>query len=627
MKRRILSTLLAFVMALSLLPGTALAADKTGTCGKNVTWTLNSAGVLTLSGTGNMSNNYSSGYSYWRAGTIKSVVIESGINSIGGNAFHERSALTKVSIPDTVTFIGKQAFASCTNLLRVTIPDSVTELGDAVFIGCSRLISATLPKDLETLGTNTFAACKSLTSLTLPDSLTSIGANAFSSCASLKSITIPKNVATIFDNAFKNCSGLTSVKFLGNLSSLGKYAFQGCTNLTSLELPSGLDYLDDGTFISCSNLASVTIPRSMETIGKKVFEKCTHLKDIYFTGTQEEWENIYIDASTQAQLASVKIHYNSGGSSSAKTYTVTFDPTGGKVTPASKEYKANATLGTLPNPTKTGYKFNGWYTAKTGGSKVTSSYKVAKDQTLYAQWTKNSTAAKVTIKLDANGGKVSPASISVTKNSTYLNLLPTPTRDGYTFDGWYTTKTGTTKITSATKAAASRTVYAHWTKDTGADEELTLLNVTFNANGGTVNQRTKQVIPTGRYKELPVPFRSGYSFEGWYTAKTGGVKITEKSRVTATKDQILYARWTSKAPTVKKNQSGSWTVSVPARCKVALYASASAIKTDSIQAGASTYRDIECTKRAELSNGTVRFYGKINGVNRWFSYSCEMDID
>ncbi|MDE6519610.1 MAG: InlB B-repeat-containing protein [Ruminococcus sp.] len=146
---------------------------------------------------------------------------------------------------------------------------------------------------------------------------------------------------------------------------------------------------------------------------------------------------------------------------SALTYKVTFDVNGGTVSKNSQNVTYGSTYGTLPTPTRTGYTFNGWYTAKNGGTKITDSTKVTlnSNQTLYAQWT----AKEYAVTFDANGGTVSPTSVKIKTDATYL--LPTPTRSGYTFNGWYTAKTGGTKITSSTKftAAANQTLYAQWT--------------------------------------------------------------------------------------------------------------------------------------------------------------------
>ena len=137
------------------------------------------------------------------------------------------------------------------------------------------------------------------------------------------------------------------------------------------------------------------------------------------------------------------------------------------------------------------------------------------------------------------GGTVSRTSKTVTYGDSY-GSLPTPTRPGYTFDGWFTAKTGGEKITSASKVTTFgvHTLYARWTP-----RQYT---VTFDSNGGTVSTTSKTVTYGETYaspRVLPEPTYPGHTFDGWYTTKTGGTRVTEDTVVTVTEDHTLYARW------------------------------------------------------------------------------------
>jgi len=214
-------------------------------------------------------------------------------------------------------------------------------------------------------------------------------------------------------------------------------------------------------------------------------------------------------------------------------YNVQFDANKGKTETTSKSVEAESNYGELPTPTRSGYKFKGWYTAKSGGNKITadSIVSLAEDHTLYAQWS----AEKYTVTFNANSGTVKTKNKSVTFASAY-GTLPTPTRSGYKFKGWYTAKSGGSKISSTTKVntAKNHTLYAQWAKK---------YTVTFNANGGSVKTKSKAVAKGYTYSTLPSPTRSKYAFKGWYTKKSGGTKITKDSKVSLTKNQTLYARW------------------------------------------------------------------------------------
>lgn len=169
MKKRIFSFVLAVLMIASLLPATALAVDivDSGTCGakgSNLTWTLDSEGVLTISGSGDM-HGYGSSDAPWYGSRsrVKSAVIAEGVTSIGESAFENCRSLTSVTIPNSVTSIGWSAFFYCKSLTSVTIPDSVTIINDAVFNGCTSLTSVTIPDSVTSIGGSAFYNCTSLT--------------------------------------------------------------------------------------------------------------------------------------------------------------------------------------------------------------------------------------------------------------------------------------------------------------------------------------------------------------------------------------------------------------------------------------------------------------------------------
>ena len=233
MKKRLLSFVLAVLMIASLLPATALAADivKSGTCGaegdgSNLTWTLDSEGVLTISGSGYM-YDYGSSDAPWH-GRVKSAVIADGVTSIGRSAFDDCTSLTSVTIPDSVTSIGDWAFDGCTSLKSVTIPDSVTSIGDYAFYNCTSLTSVTIPDSVTSIGSSAFSHCRSLTSVTIPDSVTRIGGWAFESCKSLTSVTIPDSVTIIGGSAFSDCDNLTDVYYTGTEIAWNKIKISDC---------------------------------------------------------------------------------------------------------------------------------------------------------------------------------------------------------------------------------------------------------------------------------------------------------------------------------------------------------------------------------------------------------------
>ena len=320
MKKRLLSFVLAVLMIASLLPATALAADivDSGTCGaegdgSNLAWTLDSEGVLTISGSGDM-HGYDPSAAPWH-GRVKSAVIAEGVTSISWYAFYDCTSLTSVTIPDSVTSISWYAFYNCRSLTSVTIPNSVTSIGEHAFYDCTSLTSVTIPDSVTSIGWYAFYNCRSLTSVTIPDSVTSIGEYAFYNCRSLTSVTIPDSVTSIGDRAFYNCRSLTSVTIPNSVTSIGEYAFYDCTSLTSVTIPDSVTSIGSFAFRFCTSLtgiwvaegnshyssdvsgvlfnkdkttlvqcpgafAAYTIPNSVTSIGEYAFYDCTSLTSV-----------------------------------------------------------------------------------------------------------------------------------------------------------------------------------------------------------------------------------------------------------------------------------------------------------------------------------------------------------
>ena len=288
MRKRLLSFVLAVLMIASLLPATALAAGivDSGTCGaegdgSNLTWTLDSDGVLTISGSGDMHGyDYGSSGAPWDDSRVKSAVIAEGVTSIGSYAFDDCKSLTSVTIPDSVTSIGDSAFSGCESLTSVTIPDSVTLIDNGAFFGCTSLTSVTIPDSVTSIDQYAFYKCESLTSVTIPGSVTSIGVGAFAYCKSLTSVTIPNSVTSINYEAFRSCESLTSVTIPDSVTSIGKQAFLDCTSLTSVTIPDSVTSIGDSAFCNCTSLTSVTIPDSVTSIGELAFSRCESLTSV-----------------------------------------------------------------------------------------------------------------------------------------------------------------------------------------------------------------------------------------------------------------------------------------------------------------------------------------------------------
>lgn len=243
------------------------------------------------------------------------------------------------------------------------------------------------------------------------------------------------------------------------------------------------------------------------------------------------------------------------------SFQVTLNPNGGKLNGADQSVTATLRYGetceTLPTPTKYGYDFVGWNSQEDGkGFSVgtnTSADKVVAYGTLYAQWR----AKQITVSFDTNQGSGSSVpdsvnDITVTYGSTYANL-PITGRVGYDFNGWYTETTGGTKVEKTTGVTREdHTLYAHWT--------ARKYEVGFDAVGGKFldNNNFKSIYHDydDTYKLPEEPTRTGYTFLGWYTDRSGGTKVENTTQVTTAQYHVLCAHWKANKYTVTFDAQG-----------------------------------------------------------------------
>ena len=276
--------------------------------------------------------------------SLTSLTIFVGVTSIGDFAFARCESLTSIEIPDSVTSIGESAFSTCTNLTSITIPDSVISIGSSAFEDCDSLTSITIPDSVISIGDFAFGNCDVLDAINvdrnnsvyssidgvlfdkkaqhlhiypygkkdsdyiIPDGVTNIG-NAFQYCDSLTSITIPGSVTSIGNRAFIDCDNLISVTILDGVTRIGDSAFISCDSLRSVTILDDVTSIGEYAFYCCGNLRSVTIPDSVISIDYYAFDGCFWLTDVYYTGTEEQWNQINIDYGND-DLTDATIHYN-----------------------------------------------------------------------------------------------------------------------------------------------------------------------------------------------------------------------------------------------------------------------------------------------------------------------------
>ena len=247
--------------------------------------------------------------------------IPDGVTDIGYYAFYGCSSLTSITIPDSVTRIGERAFGNCKNLRNINVNannvEYCSENGILYNVDRTEIIKYPggrtetyfiIPDSVTSVGEYAFGSCSCLTSIIIPDGVTIIGDSTFYDCSSLTSIIISDNVTSIGWDAFSGCSSLTSIMIPDSVTSIGGSAFYRCSNLENITIPSGVTSIGEGTFYDCSNLRSITIPNSVTYIGDFAFKGCISLLDVYYEGTQDEWNNIDIRNYENDYLNSATIH-------------------------------------------------------------------------------------------------------------------------------------------------------------------------------------------------------------------------------------------------------------------------------------------------------------------------------
>ena len=324
---------LCLVLFAALFSVQAFAAF--GKCGDNVSWSLDSSGVMTISGTGAM-YDYTKKEPFIPEGlTVRKVIIGKGVTAIGDYAFYNCASLTEIILPNTMQTIGGNAFLGCSSLGSIYIPASVQSIAAAPelpFIGCSASLKIFLetekaptsfPKHWNAWKVyyasgnnqykeltvcygysrneyNFFAALDGTeTDVTVPSNIRKICPDAFSGNASLTRIYLPRSVKVIEDSAFAGCTALKDVDYEGSMDDALLISFGennsslnyadwhfGSAAPEELRLPARLFAIEAEAF---ANLGAerIIVPAFVRFIDSRAFADCANLQLLYFEGSPD----------------------------------------------------------------------------------------------------------------------------------------------------------------------------------------------------------------------------------------------------------------------------------------------------------------------------------------------------
>ena len=389
----------------------------------------------------------------------------------------------------TVTGLGDYSFAAqsddgypynplCSNICSVTIPQKVTSIGKKAFYDCKNLTTLVLGEDIQTIGNYAFECCTSLTGVTIPQSVTSIGYSAFEGCTALDPLII-NGPTLIGEHAFTGCKSLTSLTLCPDIQTIGDYAFD-VTSLKTVTLPKNLTSIGKYAFACCSELESITIPEKVKIINPKTFADCSKLEYIILpaglTTFDDSLENCRPECVIYSNKDKDAAHDQFGATLAGHKLLglchVTFDAKGGSLNGSAEvpvyetekitDTKANdlkaTDLDAINAPTRTGYKFTGWYT-EDGKRFYVKDTAITDDITLHARWEFDPnalvchpltvTGGTVTVKYDGSDvtSKLNSRTDATTGKTTYdvpqgaevtVKLDKNTVHNGKVFDGWST---------------------------------------------------------------------------------------------------------------------------------------------------------------------------------------------
>ena len=220
----------------------------------------------------------------------------------------------------------------------------------------------------------------------------------------------------------------------------------------------------------------------------------------------------------------------------ASSYDVTF--VSDNIETSNKEIVYRTNYGELPIIEKFGYSFSGWYSDTSYLNEITQNSIMEQfvNHSLFAKWTP--VRSQVNFNVESVAGAVAPTPINVDYNSTY-GTLPTLSKTGYNFTGWFTSLVGGQQISSNTTVSivSPQTIYPRFSA-----KEFTL---SFSLDGGTLTG--PQSIPIAfdqNYNNLPTPIKAGYQFDGWHTLANNGTEVSSDSIFVLLENQTLFAYWT-----------------------------------------------------------------------------------
>jgi len=585
--KKILSLICALLVA-----ATTLTAQTTWDCGDpsvnggaDVTAKLHND-TLTISGSGAMADYPAMNgltTALWRSysSSIRTLIIDDGVTTIGEDAFFGCSGLASVTIPSSVYLISR-SFYNCIGLKNLAIADGINTLTvegysfyncaiDTVYMG--RNVSGngnfgegvkrlTIGSSVTSIGSDAFTHCSGLTSITIPSSVTEIGRNAFSQCTALKNLAIADGIDTLTvdvnnGGAFYNCAIDTVYMGRNVYYENNNFALFG-NGVKRLTIGSSVTSIGDMAFYNCSGLTSVTIPSSVTEIGRNAFFNCTALKNLAIAdgiNTLTVVDNSFSGCVIDTIYMGRNVYYENN------YYLALFGTGVKRLTVGSSVTSIGSYAFFQCTALKNLAIADGSNPLTVDNSANSGSFRGCVIDTVYMGRSVSGNTA--TLALFGTGVKRLTVGSSVTTIGSYafyncsglisvtsLSLTP-PAVQPNTFQG----------VNSACclyVPLVARTTYQNANYWKNFSYISTIYIVTFNPQGGTAV--ASQGIDYGlKASEPAAPTRTGYTFSGWYR-EAGCVNKWSFNTDIVTQDTTLFAKWTINTYTVAFDPQGGTAV-------------------------------------------------------------------
>ncbi|MFA6729198.1 MAG: leucine-rich repeat protein, partial [Prevotella sp.] len=403
--------------------------------------------------------------------------------------------------------------ANLTGTVKIIGYDSSYGVGETGLNLSATVFHSDITYNVTYIVKDVFKGCTSLYNVYIPSTMI-LDMYAFESCTSLKNVVFEDGPITLAQSIFNKCTGLESVDLPSTLTEIPDRLFNTCTSLTAIEIPSNVTKIGSYAF-GYSGLTSLIIPDGVTEIGKEICFNCYYLEYVYMSGNLSVAGTGTFFGTSALQTIVSSSNSLIGLGISVSAYSMISGETGEKMYAWSK-----VSVDDVAPEVKEMLKVPTWTITYVDGTGI--------DMVLSA-------SDEATVVVNSNG------STSV----VYTVRSDVPTMDGCVFLGW---AINGTIVTGSILLTSDVVITAMWLSYT----------VSFDSNGGsTASPGTIMAIFKSTYGTLATTSWDGYTFDGWFTAASGGTQITSATMVDITADATVYAQWTAIDYTVTYTVDGT----------------------------------------------------------------------